>query len=147
MGEASLSACEQWRAVVGKCRPVCRRLFGQVDGRQVRAVFRAELRSGREAASRRWGFDFEAELPLKGDLHWEAVPSQDVPFFYRPVRGSQQRPSLEPPPGPGEAAGERSPSPEQKPNSPLNRKRKQALITDFYALKRRLGPLGLESKP
>ncbi|XP_078276943.1 cyclin-dependent kinase inhibitor 1-like [Rhinoraja longicauda] len=146
MDESSSSACEQWRVLVGKRGPVRQSLFGPVDGRQVRAKFRAELRSGLEAAARRWAFDFEAERPLKGNLQWEAVPSQDVPSFYRPVRGSQQRRLLEPP-GPGEAPRERSPSPEQKPNSPLSRKRKQALITDFYALKRRLGPLGPESKP
>ncbi|XP_051890785.1 cyclin-dependent kinase inhibitor 1-like [Pristis pectinata] len=146
MDNPTLAPCEQWRVQASKNRQVCRKLFGPVDRRLVRSELGAELQGGLEAAARRWAFDFKAERPLPGDLQWEAVSSRDVPSFYRPVCGSQQRRRPLNPPGPREGGEERTPSAEQKPSPPHNRKRKQALITDFYALRRRLGPLAPESK-
>ncbi|XP_069797307.1 cyclin-dependent kinase inhibitor 1-like [Narcine bancroftii] len=146
MDEATPFPCDQWRALIGKNRQVCRNLFGSVDWQQVQPALRDELRSSLEAARRRWAFDFKEERPVPGDLQWEAVPSQDVPSFYWPVSCIQQRQHLNPK-EPAVGTEERTLSSKQSTSPLFNRKRKQALITDFYTLKRRLGPLGPELKP
>ncbi|XP_059828717.1 cyclin-dependent kinase inhibitor 1-like isoform X2 [Hypanus sabinus] len=140
------SPCEQWRAQAFRNRPVCRSLFGPVDRRQLRLELGAELWRGLDAAAKRWAFDFEAERPLPGDLQWEAVPNQDVPSFYRTVHVTSQGRLLNPL-GPREGVEMGTPSAEKKPILPHGRKRRQALITDFYVMKRRFVPLDAEAKP
>ncbi|XP_067913722.1 cyclin-dependent kinase inhibitor 1-like [Heterodontus francisci] len=150
MDEATFLPFDVWRAVGGKPGKVCRSLFGPVNRQQVQAELQSELRSGLEAARNRWAFDFEEERPVQGALQWEAVSSQDIPQFYRTsVYGVLRRRLLNPLGLRGEAVEEKV-SPRQDSNPPQkrhSRKRKQTVITDFYALKRRSGPSDSESKP
>ncbi|XP_062899759.1 cyclin-dependent kinase inhibitor 1-like [Mobula hypostoma] len=143
MAEWTPSPCEQWQAQAAKNRSVRRNLFGPVDRQQLQSELETELRIGLQAAARRWAFDFEAERPLPGDMQWEAVPNQDVPSFYRMVCVA----SLMNPLRSREGVEMGTPSAEKKPVLPHGRKRRQALITDFYVMKRRFRPLDAEAKP
>ncbi|XP_038676706.1 cyclin-dependent kinase inhibitor 1-like [Scyliorhinus canicula] len=148
MDEAKSLPIEVWQMMVRKPGKVCRNLFGPVNREQVHTDFRTELRNGLVTARNRWAFDFEEDRPLQGAFQWEAVPSREVPHFYRSsVHGVPQRELLNPL---GGEADERKVSPQQDPNphhKPHNRKRKQAIITDFYVLKRRFRSLDSEPKP
>ncbi|XP_078098506.1 cyclin-dependent kinase inhibitor 1-like [Mustelus asterias] len=151
MDEGKSVSIEMWRMMIRKPgRKVCRNLFGPVNREQVQAELQAELRNGLAAAQNRWAFDFEEERPVQGAFQWEALSSRDVPHFYRTsVRGAPQR-EFPSPLRPGAEAEERNVYPQRDSNphhKAQNRKRKQTTITDFYALKRRFGPLDAEPKP
>ncbi|XP_041051969.1 cyclin-dependent kinase inhibitor 1-like [Carcharodon carcharias] len=150
MDEAKSLSIDVWQVMVRKPGKVCRNLFGPVNRDQVKAELRTELRNGLVAARNQWAFDFEEEQPVQGAFQWEAVSSQDVPRFYRTSVLGARRKELPSPLGLRGEAEERKVSPQQDSNplrKPHNRKRKQTVITDFYALKRRFEPLDPESKP
>ncbi|KAJ9600774.1 hypothetical protein L9F63_001054, partial [Diploptera punctata] len=73
---------------MGEKSRVCRRLFndendgeenttGEIDN--LENLIKEELQRDREAAMRRWNFDFENEVPLPGRWVWEREPPADVP--------------------------------------------------------------------
>uniref|UniRef100_UPI00398F00A6 cyclin-dependent kinase inhibitor 1-like n=1 Tax=Pristiophorus japonicus TaxID=55135 RepID=UPI00398F00A6 len=150
MEEALSFPVDVWRALGGQPGKVCRSLFGRVDGQQLRLEVKRELRSELETARSMWAFDFEEDRPVEGALQWEALASCEVPAFYRPCVHGGPRHGLPNPPGPVSEAQEESVSSRQAadpPQATRGRKRKQSVITDFYALKRSLGRPGSESKP
>ncbi|XP_067097057.1 cyclin-dependent kinase inhibitor 1 isoform X3 [Osmerus mordax] len=138
-----------------------RSLFGPVDHEQLQQEYQQALRKDLEDTSRRWGFDFLLEKPLKGgDFQWEGVPSTTVPLIYRPnmvgmnkVEGQRGVVSyIEARAGPSLSGKENVLyTPERDAATIVQNlettpgrgererlKRKQTNITDFYAAKRRV---------
>uniref|UniRef100_F6PZX1 Cyclin-dependent kinase inhibitor 1 n=2 Tax=Equus caballus TaxID=9796 RepID=F6PZX1_HORSE len=60
----------------------CRRLFGPVDGEQLRRDCDALMASCAQEARERWNFDFVTETPLEGDFAWERVRGLGLPKLY-----------------------------------------------------------------
>ncbi|XP_028809701.1 cyclin-dependent kinase inhibitor 1D [Denticeps clupeoides] len=142
---------------------VRRNLFGPVDHQQLQQDFQRLLRMTVEVASRRWDFDFHADQPLSGSVvEWEELPSQDVPAFYRSrvVNADGVAAGLGRWRGETVAGASRGSSPSSSPSSVSSEeyleltarrtyvdsmpvtittgvKRKQASITDFFAVKKR----------
>lgn len=134
-----------------KVGPVRRNLFGPVDHKQLQQDFQRVLHVGVEVANKRWNFNFQSDKPGPGpNIEWEELSCQEVPAFYRscmvrPVRsgaGSKRRSSS--------SSEEDSPlssssSSEEEYFEVTTRKcyrlpsgkRKQAVITDFFKVKKR----------
>ncbi|KAK7896343.1 hypothetical protein WMY93_021668 [Mugilogobius chulae] len=134
-----------------KVGPVRRNLFGPVDHQQLQQDFQRVLRMGVEVANKRWNFDFQRDEPGPGPVEWEELSFQEVPAFYRscmvrPARsaaGTKRRSSSSS--GEGSPVSSSSSSSEEEYIEVTTRecyrlqsgKRKQAIITDFYKVKRR----------
>ncbi|XP_036387403.1 cyclin-dependent kinase inhibitor 1 isoform X2 [Megalops cyprinoides] len=143
--------------------PTRRNLFGPVDREQLQLEYQDSLRKDLEDASRRWGFDFLTETPLKGgDYQWEGISGTKVPVLYRSCMvGAVEvvRPGGVSGSGVGSAAAhsgkeniprtpnrdslkpqnlETTPEKSQSNNQSNKLKRKQTNITDFYQAKRRV---------
>ncbi|XP_006893436.1 PREDICTED: cyclin-dependent kinase inhibitor 1C [Elephantulus edwardii] len=63
----------------------CRSLFGPVDHEAMRAELQARLEEMLAEEKRRWDYDFQLDMPLRGPgrLQWVEVDSETVPAFYR----------------------------------------------------------------
>ncbi|XP_075401322.1 cyclin-dependent kinase inhibitor 1C isoform X2 [Tenrec ecaudatus] len=63
----------------------CRSLFGPVDHEAMRAELQARLAELHAEEQRRWDYDFQLDMPLRGPgrLQWVEVDSASVPAFYR----------------------------------------------------------------
>ncbi|KAM6159460.1 cyclin-dependent kinase inhibitor 1C [Rhynchocyon petersi] len=63
----------------------CRSLFGPVDHEAMRAELQARLEELLAEEKRRWDYDFQLDMPLRGPgrLQWVEVDSETVPAFYR----------------------------------------------------------------
>ncbi|XP_033845478.1 cyclin-dependent kinase inhibitor 1D isoform X1 [Periophthalmus magnuspinnatus] len=143
-----LGGIEALRLKVG---PVKRSLFGPVDHQQLQQDFQRILRMGVEVANKRWNFDFQGDKPGLGpNMEWEELSFQEVPGFYRSctVRSA--------PSGAGikrrfsSSSGEGSPASGSSSSSGEeyleittrecyrleSGKRRQAVITDFFKVKR-----------
>lgn len=135
-----------------KVGPVRRNLFGPVDHQQLQQDFQRVLHVGVELANKRWNFDFQREKPGPGpDLKWEELSCKEVPAFYRSctvraahsAAGSKRRSSS----SSGEdspASGSSSASEEEYLEVTTREcyrlpsgKRRQAIITDFFKVKKR----------
>lgn len=135
-----------------KVGPVRRNLFGPVDHKQLQQDFQRVLHVGVEVANKRWNFDFQSDKPGPGpNIEWEELSCQEVPAFYRscmvrPVRSG--------------AGFKRRSSSSSEEDSPLSSssssseeeyfevttrecyrlpsgKRRQAVMTDFFKVKKR----------
>ncbi|XP_022605239.1 cyclin-dependent kinase inhibitor 1B-like [Seriola dumerili] len=62
---------------------VCRSLFGPVDHEQLRRDLTLKLREMTEQDSRRWNFNFQADVPLLGRFEWEEMPADRAAAFYQ----------------------------------------------------------------
>ncbi|XP_040896348.1 cyclin-dependent kinase inhibitor 1Ca [Toxotes jaculatrix] len=62
---------------------VCRSLFGPVDHDQLRRDLKLKLKEITEQDSRRWNFNFQAEMPLPGRFEWEEIPAERASAFYQ----------------------------------------------------------------
>ncbi|XP_056131602.1 cyclin-dependent kinase inhibitor 1D [Lampris incognitus] len=146
-----LGSIEDLKLKVG---PVRRNLFGPVDHHQLQQDFQRLLCMSVEVANKRWNFDFQSDRPGQGStMEWEELKYQDVPRFYRSctvrrMAGSGGWPKTPRRPSSGESSPASSSSSSsgdeyievtargcyilQRPN-----KRKQAIITDFFKVKRR----------
>ncbi|KAJ8392205.1 hypothetical protein AAFF_G00077730 [Aldrovandia affinis] len=129
--------------------PVRRNLFGPVDHQQLQQDFQNLLSLSVEVANKRWNFDFQSDRPAQGSIQWEELRCQDVPAFYRscvvkagvghkaevPGRGaagaSQEQEYLE---ITTRETYRRHKSEKKMASSML--KRRQATITDFFAVKK-----------
>lgn len=150
MSDSELSHPGGIEALQLKVGPVRRNLFGPVDHQQLQQDFQRVLHVGVEIANKRWNFDFQRDKPGPSpDIEWEKMNCFEVPTFYRscirpkrPGVGSKRRsPS---------SSGDESPvssnsSSEEEYFEVTTRKcyrvpsgkRKQAIITDFFKVKRR----------
>ncbi|XP_005389704.2 PREDICTED: cyclin-dependent kinase inhibitor 1 [Chinchilla lanigera] len=158
MSQPSGDACQ-----VPHSSKACRRLFGPVDGEQLRRDCDALMASCLLEARQRWNFDFVTETPLEGNFVWEPVRGLGVPKLYlspgscggRDDTGGGRRPSPSAALLQGTVAQEdhvdlslsctlvprSSEQPEGSPGAPgtsQSRKRRQTSMTDFYHSKRRL---------
>lgn len=113
----------------GGSEKVCRNLFGEVDHEQLKEDFTMLMSDTLEEAKRTWNFDFLNETPLEGDYEWERVkgPHQET----TPVDGDRISSLV---------------SVQEPESRGSNCKRKQALITDYYQVKRRCSPLPSPSR-
>ncbi|XP_018585261.2 cyclin-dependent kinase inhibitor 1D isoform X1 [Scleropages formosus] len=131
---------------------VRRNLFGPVDHQQLQQDFQRLLRMSVEEATRRWNFDFQSDRPTPGATEWEELRCQDVPAFYRSCMvKSGVGPRAEPPSrgcgGSSPPVGEyleitaretyRCCEQEKRVSVAATGKRRQAIITDFFAVKKR----------
>ncbi|KAJ8006506.1 hypothetical protein DPEC_G00107950 [Dallia pectoralis] len=144
--------------------PVRRNLFGPVDHEQLQKDFRMLLAMSVESASKRWDFDFTTDRPTQGStVEWEEMKCQDVPVFYRSCVARKTRvgaaemkadrdmvmPAWPVSPGSSSSGEEylevttrecyRIQSPEMKTTRQKTGtvKRRQAAITEFFAVKKR----------
>ncbi|XP_036373356.1 cyclin-dependent kinase inhibitor 1D [Megalops cyprinoides] len=130
---------------------VRRNLFGPVDHQQLQQDFQRLLCMSVEVANKRWNFDFQTDRPSQGSIEWEELQCQDVPAFYRSCvvkAGIGRAPDV---PGGGVAAPRppreylevtareayRSHKAEKRAASSSTLKRRQATITDFFAVKKK----------
>ncbi|XP_075710002.1 cyclin-dependent kinase inhibitor 1 [Rhinoderma darwinii] len=109
---------------------VCRNLFGEVDHELLKSEFETIMTNTSEEAKCKWNFDFVAETPLQGDYVWERVKDLNQETTTDDDDTTSSLVSVQ----------------ELESRGSNCCKRKQALITDYYQVKRRCSPLPSPSR-
>ncbi|XP_020785743.1 cyclin-dependent kinase inhibitor 1D isoform X2 [Boleophthalmus pectinirostris] len=135
-----------------KVGPVKRSLFGPVDHQQLQQDFQRVLRMGVEVANKRWNFDFQRDEPGSGpNMEWEELSFQEVPAFYRSCTFRSARSGAGAKRRSSSSSGQGSPLSSSSSSSGdeylevttrgyyrlESGKRRQAVITDFFKVKRK----------
>ncbi|KAM4701584.1 cyclin-dependent kinase inhibitor 1 [Discoglossus pictus] len=114
----------------------CRNLFGPVDHEQLKIDFESMMKNLNDEAAQKWNFDFVNERPLDGNYKWERVDVLNT--------GLQTETNTLP-----DCIME-SDTENSEPDMTVecgSKRKQQALMTDFYSVKRRGSPTPRDSCP
>ncbi|KHJ85202.1 Cyclin-dependent kinase inhibitor [Oesophagostomum dentatum] len=67
----------------GKKQRIKRCLFGRPDQQEVEKWLDDSSKKQLRQSKEKWGFDFELDVPVRGDVEYEVVPANKVPSLYK----------------------------------------------------------------
>ncbi|CAJ0607181.1 unnamed protein product [Cylicocyclus nassatus] len=140
----------------GRNRRVKRCLFGKPDQQEVEKWLDETSKKQLKRSKDKWSYDFELDVPVKGDIEYEPVSIDQVPSIYKPHKIGKRRrrevsefnpniPSASSEEGTSEEGSDKSHRPftrsctKQSDNNSLqNRKSlKQAKLTNYLKVRKR----------